>query len=145
MINIKVRVRHFVNKYGTADPFHLANDLGIQIVRLPLSDDIRGFLVHVLRRKYIVLNDNLCYDAEKITVCHELGHARLHAGSGYYLHPDSSYYVPCYREREANEYAIHLLSYSSNIDSENLSRIISNRKPDPKEIHYILGKLINAT
>ena len=142
MLNIKVRVRHFVDKYGTANPFHLADDLGIKIVRLQLSDDIRGFLVHVLRRKYIVLNDHLCYEAEKITVCHELGHARLHAGYGYYLHPDSSYYVSCSREKEANEYAIHLLSYSSDIDSDDITRIITERQPDPREVHKILGKLI---
>ena len=142
MLNIKVRVRHFVNEYGTADPFHLANDLGIQIVRLPLSSDIRGFLVHVLRRKYIVLNDQLCYDAEKITVCHELGHARLHAGAGYYLHPDSAYYVPCSREREANEYAIHLLSYSSEMNSDEISHLIAMRRPDPRDVHALLGRLI---
>lgn len=142
MLNIKVRVRNFVNKYGTADPFHLADDLGIKIVRLPLSNNIRGFLVHVLRRKYIVLNDSLCYEAEKITVCHELGHARLHAGSGYYLHPDSTYYIPCRREREANEYAIHLLAYSSDFDSDMVARLIAERQPNPREVHALLGKLL---
>jgi Zn-dependent peptidase ImmA (M78 family) len=107
-----------------------------------LSNDIRGFLVHVLKRKYIVLNDALCYSAEKIIVCHELGHARLHANSGYYLHPDSTYYIPCRREQEANEYAIHLLSYSTDIDSEIVSRIIAEKQPNPHEVHMILGKLI---
>lgn len=61
MFNIKVRVKNLVNKYHTSDPFQLADDLGITIVRLPLSDDMRGFLVHVLRRKYIVQNEDLCY------------------------------------------------------------------------------------
>ena len=50
MLNIKVRVKNLVNKYRTCDPFQLAGDLGITIVRLPLPDDMRGFLVHVLRR-----------------------------------------------------------------------------------------------
>ena len=56
MFNIKVRVKNLVKKYRTGNPFQLADDLGITIVRLPLPDDIRGFFVNVLRRKYIVLN-----------------------------------------------------------------------------------------
>ena len=59
MFNIKVRVKNLVNKYRTGNPFQLASDLGITIVRLPLPDDIRGFFVNVLRRKYIVLNEGL--------------------------------------------------------------------------------------
>ena len=65
MFNIKVRVKNLVNKYHTGDPFQLADDLGITIVRLPLPDDMRSFLVHVLRRKYIVLNEDLCYAGQR--------------------------------------------------------------------------------
>ena len=35
MPNIKLRVKNLVNKYRTGDPFQLAGDLGIKIVRLP--------------------------------------------------------------------------------------------------------------
>ena len=142
MLNIKVRARHLVEKYGTGDPFHLANDLRMHVLYAPLPDSIRGFLVHVLRRKIIILNDSLCYEAQKITVCHEIGHARLHNGYGYYLHADSAYYIPCRREQEANEYAIHLLSYSSDIDSDAISRIITEKHPDPRAVHALLGQLI---
>ena len=143
-MNIPRRVKNFVDKYDTADPFRLAKELGIAIVRLPLPEDIRGFLVHVLRRKYIVLNESLCYTAEKITVCHELGHARLHAGYGYYLHPDSTYYIASKREREANEYAIHLLSYSTDIDGTAVARLIAEKHPDPREVHRLLGRFIET-
>ena len=66
MLNIKVRARHLVEKYGTGDPFHLAGDLNIHIIHAPLPISIRGFLVHVLRRKIIILNGSLCYEAQKI-------------------------------------------------------------------------------
>ena len=144
MFNIKVRVKNLVNKYRTGDSRQLADDLGITIVRLPLPDDIRGFLVNVLRRKYIVLNDDLCYAAEKVTVCHELGHARLHAGYGYHLHPDRTVYVSNHLEREANEYAAHLLAYSTDIDSDEVTRIINQRRPDPREVHLLLGRFIDT-
>jgi len=144
MLNIKVRVKNLVNKYRTGNPFQLASDLGITIVRLPLPDDIRGFFVNVLRRKYIVLNDSLCYAAERVIVCHELGHARLHAGYGYYLHPDRAYYVRSRLEAEANEYAAHLLAYSTDIDSDEVTCIMNQRHPDPREVHYLLGRFIDT-
>lgn len=143
-MNIPQRVKNLINKYDTTNPFQLAKEIGISIIRLPLPEDIHGFLVHVLRRKYIVLNENLCYAAEKVTICHELGHARLHAGYGYYLHPDSTYYIASNREREANEYAIHLLSYSTDIDGSAIAHLIAEKRPDPREVHHILGRFIDT-
>lgn len=144
MINIKVRVKNLVRKHGTGDPFQLADALEIKIVRLPLPYDMRGFFVNVLQRKYIVLSEGLCYAAEKVTICHELGHARLHAGYGYYLHLDRAYYVPSRLEREANEYAIHLLAYSSDIDSDEVAHILNQRRPDPREVHLLLWRFIDT-
>jgi Zn-dependent peptidase ImmA (M78 family) len=142
MLNIKLRVRNLVKKYGTSNPFHLSKDLNIKIIHAPLPHNIRGFLVRVLRCKYIILNDELCYEAQKITVCHEIGHARMHEGYGYYLHADRTYYVPCRREREANEYALHLLSYSSDMDCDAISRVIAEKQPEPHEVHRILGMMM---
>lgn len=144
MLNIKLRVKNLVKKYGTANPFELANELNIQVLYLDLPDTIQGCLVRVLRKKFILLNQNLNYNQQKIVVCHELGHARLHTGYEYYLHSDMSYYVPSKREKEANEFAIHLLSYSSDTDfnADLISNIIKDRYPDPLEIHKILSRLI---
>ena len=142
--SIPLRVKNLINKYHTGNPFQLASDLGITVVRLPLPDDMRGFLVHVLRRKYIVLNEDLCYTGQKVTVCHELGHARLHAGYGYYLHPDRTYYVRNRLEAEANEYAAHLLTYSTDIDSDEITSIINQRHPDPRDVHLLLGRFIDT-
>ena len=44
-MNIPLRVKNLVKKYHTGDPFQLAGDLDITIVRLPLPDDMRGFLL----------------------------------------------------------------------------------------------------
>lgn len=142
MINIKLRVKNLVSKYNTANPFELAKELNIKIISLDLPDSIKGFLVRVLRRKYIILNNKLTYERQKIVLAHELGHARLHTAYGYYLHADMSYYVPSKREKEANEFAIHLLSYSSDLDANLISKIIKEKNPNPKEVHRILSKLI---
>lgn len=142
MLNIKLRVKNLVAKYGTANPFQLADALNLKIKYAPLPQHIRGFLVRVLRKKYIVLNEDLSYEAQKITLCHEIGHARLHTGYGYYLHADQSYYVPSRREREANEYAVHLLSYSSDIDTNMINHVIFEKNPNPREVHKFLSMMI---
>lgn len=142
MYNYKVRARNLVKKYGTSNPFEIACYMNIDVLRLKLPNTIRGFLVRVLRRKFIALNANLPYEAQKIVVCHELGHAILHKGYGYYLHADMSYYVPSRREKEANQFAIHLLSHSSDLDADLITKVISEKDPDPRKVHKILSTLL---
>ena len=86
---------------------------------------------------------NLSELQKRIVLCHELGHARLHSGYGYYLSTNKPYYVPCRRENEANEFAIHLLSYSHDLDAEHLNAIIKERRPDPMIVHKIINELIS--
>lgn len=142
-MNIKLRVNNLIKKHGTTNPFLLAAYLGIDILYLPLPDHIRGFLVRALRRKIIIINDMLSEEAVKIVICHELGHARLHIGYGYYLHPNSTYYIPSRREKEANEFALFLLSHSNDFDGELVSRILREKNPNPREVHKILGALLD--
>ena len=142
MYNYKVRAKNLVKKSGTSNPFEIAYYLNINILQLKLPNTIRGFLVRVLRRKFIALNANLPYEAQKIVVCHELGHAILHKGYGYYLHADMSYYVPSRREKEANQFAIHLLSHSSDLDADLITKVILEKDPDPREVHKILSTLL---
>ncbi|WP_312340195.1 ImmA/IrrE family metallo-endopeptidase [Anaerospora hongkongensis] len=142
-MNIKLRVSNLVKKHGTCNPYTLSNDLNIGVLTTRLPQSIRGFLVKPLRCKFILLNESLTEEASKIVICHELGHARLHPGYGYYWHPNRTYFVPSKREREANEFAAYLLSHSSDIDSDLIAAIINEKRPDPKTVHRILTEIIN--
>ena len=137
-MNIKLRVANLVKKHGTADPFKLARDLDILILKLSIPGSIRGFFVRALRQKIIILNDSLCYESQKITVAHELGHSRLHNGYGYFFSTETSYIASNTCELEANEYAAHLLSYSSDIDPETITRFLSEKHPSRDEIRQLL-------
>ena len=147
MFNISLRVENLILKYDTANPYQLAKCLNFDIYELDLPSAIRGFLIRFLirplRRKCIVLNANLSELQKHIVLCHELGHARLHSGYGYYLSTNKPYYVPCRRENEANEFAIHLLSYSHDLDSDQLNMLIKDRRPDPVIVHQIINELIS--
>jgi len=142
-MNIPLRVRNLIKKHGTTNETLIARELGIDIIRFDLPLAIRGFLLRVLRRKIIFINENLSEVQQLIVLCHELGHAKLHNGYGYYLHPDTTYYVSSRREHEANEYALNLLMYSHHIDYELAKIMLDNLKTSPKIVHRMLSELVN--
>ena len=142
-MNIKLRVANLIKKYDTSCPKSLANHLGIKIISLELPDCNRGFLVRCLKRKYILLNTNLSEEGQIVVVCHELGHAVMHHGYGYQYHPNKMYYIPCRREREANEFTTYLLAHSHDIDSTLIPKIINEKRPDPIIIHKMLTEFIS--
>lgn len=140
-MNIPLRVRNLVKRHGCSDPFFIAKCEKIEIVFFDLPLAIRGFLLKVLRRKIIFVNQNLSELQQLVVICHELGHALLHRGYGYYLHADMTYYVPSRREQEANEYALNLLLYSRDIDRSWAEMTLNSIKSDPRMVHKMLCDL----
>lgn len=141
MLNIKIRAANLVKKHGTADPYRIASGMNIWVFALELSPDIRGFFATILRRKYIVINASLSEAARRVVLCHELGHALLHRGYGYYYTTSKTCFISSKREAEANEFACRLLSQSFEIDPEQFTAILKDRRPDPKVVHHILSSL----
>ncbi len=138
-MNIKLRVANLVKKYGTSNPYELASDLGIAVMKLDLPENVRGFKIRALGRRYIALNTSLPESNQKVVLCHELGHARLHPAYGYYYTLTGTYFIKSRKEAEANEFAAHLLSYSSDVDGTFLAKVISEKRPDPRVVHQLLN------
>ena len=142
MLNIKLRVRNLVRKYDTYNPYELARHLKIDVYEFKLPPDVRVFLIPPLRRKIIFLNDSLTETEKIVALCHELGHARLHSGYGYTLKANTPYYRSSRREAEANEFAAHLISYSRDINADELQQVINQKRPDPLMVHKMLNEII---
>lgn len=66
-----------VKKYGTRNPYEIADSLGITILRCPFSKQ-KGVYKIIKRNRFIFLNDSLDEEMEKIVLLHEIGHDRLH-------------------------------------------------------------------
>ena len=97
-----------VRKYGTRDPFRIADALGISVVRIPLNG-IRGFYQYVKRCKIIYIADDLSEADARFVCAHELGHTLLHRGYNR-IFMDTHTYFPTNRyEVEANRFAVDLL------------------------------------
>ena len=108
-MDIPRRVANLIKKYDTRNPFELADHLKIRVLLRQMDTDIQGFFIRRRRRKFIVINSALPRHIQRQTCAHELGHARLHKGWGYYFIVNLTYFLPGRFEREANDFAWHLL------------------------------------
>lgn len=107
-MNQKCAAESLVRKYGTRDPFRIADAMGISVVHVPLSG-IRGFYHKMKRCKIIFLDDSLDEPDARFVCAHELGHALLHRGYNR-IFMDSHTYFPVNRyELEADRFAVDLL------------------------------------
>ena len=97
-----------VRKYKTRDPFRIADDLGISVVRLPLSG-IRGFYQFMKRCKIIYIDSALDEMEARFVCAHEIGHALLHRGSNRIFMDTHTYFAVNRYEVEADLFALDLL------------------------------------
>ncbi len=68
-----------VRKYGTRDPFRIAEGMGAMVFKVPLNG-IRGFYQYIKRCHIIYLDATLPDDELRWVCAHELGHALQHKG-----------------------------------------------------------------
>ena len=119
-------MRKLVNKYGTRNPFALADAMGIEV---QLSNPgCAGCYMFLKNHRYIFLDQNLD-EREKIQVmAHELGHAIMHRKQNCYFIRNKTLLLSK-TEIQANMFAAELLISEEDIleyqsfTTEQLSRI----------------------
>lgn len=123
MLNIPLRVKNLMKKYGTKNPYILCKLLKIHIRYMDLGN-IKGVYKKIVTNKFIVIDEKLSEIMQLIVLCHELGHAILHdtkeiqSFKDYDLFPRVSNNI----ELEANKFAAELLFDDNNeMYEENLS------------------------
>lgn len=120
MINIRARVRHLVQKYGTRNPERLAKELGIIVIRQEYSPLTKGYFIRALRRKFITVNSILDLQSQYIVLAHELGHAVLHSSQDIYFIREYTLFPVGKYEIQANKFAAELL-----IDDDEIRKDLS--------------------
>lgn len=107
LTRVKRLVAYCIRKYGTSDPFELADHLGVlyQIGNCKHA----GCYMYLKKHRYIFLSDQL-KDAElRLVMAHELGHALLDCKSNCYFIRNKTLLLVSKLERRANLFAAHLL------------------------------------
>ena len=95
-------------KCGTRDPFRIANDLGMLVIRTPLKG-IRGFYQYVKRCVIIYVDSELDEWASRFVCAHEIGHALLHRGYNRIFMDTHTYFAVSKYEIAADRFAVDLL------------------------------------
>lgn len=101
-------IGQLVEKYGTSNPFKLADLLGIVIVFEPLGS-IYGYYSRSHRTKVIHINEELPRNKQFSTCAHELGHAVLHPNENTAFLKKNTLFSTEKIEIEANTFAVELL------------------------------------
>lgn len=115
-MDISKRANNLVKKYRTNCPFQLAHSLNIIVRFEDMPNCTQGFYLKTLRRRFISINRNLSAEWQRFVCAHELGHDRLHKGLGYYFIERHTLFNPGKFERQANNFAVNLLSSGESLD-----------------------------
>ncbi len=123
-------------KFGTRDPYAIAEGLGIHIYEENFQR-LKGMYRVIKRRRCIFLNGNLPAHEARIVCAHEIGHDQLHRefAKGDGLQEFMIYQMTSRREYEANIVAASILLpddeiidyiYNYNYDAEQISRAMKS-------------------
>jgi len=105
---IRKIVKHYVEKYGTSDPFALARALDIEVQYGNLGSTC-GLYMYLKRHKCIFLNENLEGSEKRLVMAHELGHAIMHPRENCYYLRNNTMLSTSKIEIEANLFALEFL------------------------------------
>ncbi|WP_379130918.1 ImmA/IrrE family metallo-endopeptidase [Paenibacillus sp. sgz500958] len=127
-------INSLIKKYKTNCPFELSRALGIHIRYMDLGEGTKGLYYRKLRRRFIVIHNELSLEWQRFVCAHELGHDRLHKGINRFFLEESSYFCPGKLERQANSFAVKLLMSNSSPEQGESLEVYYSRIGIPSEI-----------
>lgn len=126
---IKERIKQLEQKHKTRCPYQLAESLKIHVFQHNLHHEINGYYKYDRRNQYIVINDNLNENMQRVVCAHELGHAVLHPRTNTPFMKKNTLLSTSKIEREANRFAVELLISDNDLyEYESLQHIASIHK-----------------
>jgi len=134
-LDIKKRTRNLYSKHRTNCPFKLAEKMNITILMLPLPQEVKGYCQRLLKQKYIVIDQSLSENERRFICAHELGHMILHKGFNHYFITRSTHFMIGKFERQANEFAVKLLSCGEQMEQGEPLEWYLRRCGVPDEMH----------
>ena len=105
--NIKCLVAYYVKRFGTRNPFQIADNLGILYQFGNISCE--GCYMYLKKHRYIFLDSSLESPEKEMVMAHELGHAVLHQKENCYFIRNKTFLSTARIEKEANIFAAELL------------------------------------
>lgn len=131
-------VRKLITKYKTNCPFEIAERLNIEVWFQDLGKNTRGMYYRKIRRRFIAIHSGLSEPWQKFTCAHEIAHDRLHPGISRFFLDDHSFFNAGRFERQANLFAIKLLTANAQPELGETQEQFLMRCSIPPELHNFL-------
>ena len=110
MNGIEALAHRITSRFGNSSPMNLCDLMGVQVHRLELPEQVRGFCFRTeADRPVIVLQESLSKKESCYCCAHELGHLLLHPGLNAQVVSDLTNLCAPRYEREADFFAACLL------------------------------------
>lgn len=102
-------VKNLTDQYFSRDPFELADLLGIFVRRKNLGS-LQGLYFFAEERAFIIINEGLCEEKQRMICAHELGHHIMHRDLSETVFSETALFdLSGKPEIEANLFAAELL------------------------------------
>lgn len=134
---IMSRLKKEIKKHKTNNPFEIAENKKIIIRYLPLGNTL-GFYMKNARHQVITLNSDMSEHLRLFVCAHELGHAILHRDENTPFLHKNTLFSKAKIEREANEFAVHLLLHDKNFEDYETKFDILRENGIPYEMERFL-------
>lgn len=107
---VKDTVNRIICRYGTKDPFEIAQILKISIFEIMLPSSVNGFFQKQNDKSIIFLNCSLNQKQKKFVLAHELGHFFMHNSfNSMFLSASTNFCINKF-EKEADCFAARLIT-----------------------------------
>jgi len=137
--SVKSLVNHLVKKYGTNDPFKIAELMGV-IIKFESLGTALGYYDKHFRVPIIHINQNATKETLSFICAHELGHAVQHPDTNTSFLRKNTLFSTDRLEIEANTFAVELLLPDEifvNHDSGFIFYDVIKEKGIPEELLYL--------
>jgi Zn-dependent peptidase ImmA (M78 family) len=128
-------IKRIVKKFKTNCPFTIAEKLNIDVWKADLGESTRGYYFRTMKRKYIAIHEDLPNDWARFVCAHEIGHDQLHKGFGLYSFEHTTLFNPGRLERQANRFAVLLLTHGDDIQPGETAEQVCLRNGIPREMY----------
>jgi Zn-dependent peptidase ImmA (M78 family) len=102
-------VKKLIKSCKTNDPYEIAAQKNINVIKWNLHHEIMGFYKYIRRNKFIFINSNLDETIQRFVCAHELGHSQLHPRLNTPFLKQNTFLSVDRIEVEANYFAVNLL------------------------------------
>ena len=139
-MELKTKLNNIVNNYNTTNVKEICDYLDIEIAYTEFkAKTLESRLMIIDGNGYIFVRPNLDERYENFLIAHELGHYILH----YDKNIKFNFLKRIYKtrlEKEANEFAIRLLTYDINLKDYDNLEFLAKEKGIPLKIWYSINE-----